>query len=271
MNPLQRLAGILFALLGVVGFIACVSGIFITWSTSRSLHEDAPYALDRMESIGRHVRDHGESAVVVVQTTRDRLSSILVTVEELSQNPANRTESNVIDRLDAEVVDRLERAQDFVRSLQAGLESAGRAMSMLESLPLVGLQSRRTPATGESSTTALSSNLSDISHDLDQLLEGLSTLESRRSLDPAEAQRIKTALREVDTQLERVQSDLSLFSDDAGALVDRLSAVSAHISRRITQVAVACTLFFVCFACTQVHLLIAACRMLRRTPRAGVA
>jgi hypothetical protein len=266
MKPLQRLAAMLLALVGGVGFVMCVAAIVFTWSTARSLKHEVPHAIEQLETVGIHVRTHGDAAVQVVGTTRARLASILVTIEELSERPEDRPEANVFDRLDAEVVDRLERAKDFVRSLQDGLDSAGRAMMMLESVPLIGLQSRRSPPAGESNTTKLSSNLSDISKNLDQLLEALSTLEARRSLEPADIQRLQSALREVDTQLERVQSDLSLFSSDAGALVDRLDAVKVRSGKTIQQVAIAGTLFLICFGCTQLHLLIAACRMLRHPP-----
>jgi hypothetical protein len=270
MKPMKRLVGFLLALVGGAGFVLCAVGIYFTWSTARSLRGEVPQAMERLESVGRHVQTHGEAAVHVVETTRARLGSILVTVEELSQNPEDRTDSVVFDRLDAEVVDRLERAKDFVRSLQDGLDSAGRALMMLESIPLVGLQSRR-PAAGESSTSKLSTNLTDISHDLDQLLEGLSTLEARRSLEPAESQRLQTTLTELDGELARVAADLSQFSADAGAFSDEFAAVRSRAAKVIEQTAIACTVFLVCFGCSQLHLLIGACRMMSGTPARGAA
>src|SRR5262245_42279354 len=87
MKSWPRLAGRLPALVGALGCVMSGIGVSQTWSTARSLRHEVPQGIGQLEEVGRHLQTHGESAVEVVQTTRSRLSSILVTVEELSQNP----------------------------------------------------------------------------------------------------------------------------------------------------------------------------------------
>ncbi len=261
MTLTRYFAGTVVALVGAIGLALSGYAISKTWSTARALNQEIPQAVERLETVGELVHRRGEIAVEVVDATRSRLSSILEMVDDLSRDQGERQVASVLDRLDAEVFERLEHAEEFIRSLQTSLESAGRAVLLLDSIPFLSSQTSLSAEIDENNLKSLASSLTEISNGLSQMTRILSSIRTNRSVDPADVEELRTALEEVDAELRRVQSDLTEFSTETTALVDRLSSVKLRSKDWIQRSASVCTLFFICFGFSQLHLLLQARRL----------
>ena len=259
---LQRTVSLLMALVGVFGVAFSGYAVRQIWSTADRMGREIPAAIGQLESVGRSVHRQGEKAVDVLQTTRGRLSTIQDTVEGLPRSREDRQVTTVLNRLDAEVVEHIERAEEFVRSMRSSLEGASRAVLLLESIPFLGPRVSSPSAASEENLTSLAGSLSEVSGGLGQLTRILAEIRTSRRVDPSNLAQLTSILEEVDEQLGRIQADIEVLSTETNAVVLSLAGARRRSERWIQRTAALCTLFFVCFGCSQLHLLV----LLRRPP-----
>lgn len=264
MKLFKRIAAGVIVIVGTAGVAFTVYAIANTWSTADRMAREVPEAFAELERAVASVHRRGEMAISLLQTTRDQLGSIVVMVDELSHNREDRPFTSVLDRLDTEILERLERAEEFVRSMQSTLESAGGALLLLESMPFLGARVSPSQATSQGDVKSLASNLTEVSKGLEQATRILSEIRTSGTVDPARVAQIQVVLNQVDAYLNRIQSDIEDLSGQANVLAIRLADIVNNSGRWIGKAAALCTLFFVCFGFSQLHLLIHAC------PRLGV-
>ena len=267
---MKRSAGALIILVGAIGAVFSGYAIREIWLTAEQLRAVIPKAIGELETAGQSIHHQGEAAGNVLQTTRNRLNSILETVEALSENRTDRQVVTVLNRLDAEVVERLERAEEFVRSMQSSVESAGRAALLLESVPFLRPRVSSTTVGEESHLTTLASSLTQISEGLGQMKRILTEIRTSRNVDPANLVQFTDILQGVDEQLLRIQRDIDSFSTEINTLLVRLAEARSHSGYLIKRMAIFGSVFFVCFGISQLHLLVHGWRYLSSgTPATG--
>ena len=238
--------------LGGLGVGLSIVGISETRSVAGRLGRDMPIAIGRAETVVAASLQRAQWAVVFVQTTRDRLAEVQEMVDEFSRGKGRLT--NLLDRLDVDVVERLTRAEEFVRSLQSGLQSASSMVLLLESLPFLTPRTARPMPTEGGSAQSLASDMAVINQTLQLIAEALADIRSQGAADPEQVDLLQKALSGVDEQIHEVQLSLEGLSGEFASLEQTFSRARQASAARIYRVALFAQVFFLCFAASQMSL-----------------
>lgn len=238
--------------IGALGAALSVVGITETRSVASRLGQDLPIAIGRAEAVVDASLQRAKWAVLFIQTTRDRLAEIQEMVDEFSQGTGRLT--TLLDRLDVDVIERLTRAEEFVRSLQSGLQSATSMVLLLESVPFLTPRGAPPVSTDSGNAQSLASDMAVINRTLQLIAEALADIRSEGAADPKQVALLQTALGGVDQQIQDVQLSLEDLSGEFASMEQTLSRARRTSARRIRRIAMFAQVFFVCFAASQIGL-----------------
>lgn len=255
--------------IGVLGTALSVVGIAETRSVAGRLERDLPIAIGRADTVVAASLQRAIWAVEFIQTTRHRLAEIQEMVDEFSYGEGRLT--NLLDRLDVDVIERLTRAEEFVRSLQSGLQSASSMVVLLESLPFLAPRGAPPVPSGNSNTQSLASDMAVIDRTLQLIAEALADIRSEGAADPKQIALLQKALAGVDEQVQDVQRSLEEVSGEFASLEQTLSRAKRTSVQRIRRVALFAHTFFLCFAASQMRLAWRGIRAIGRGRRDGSA
>ena len=256
--------GILMLLIGLLGVAFSSYSIIKIRSTAERMRSDFPVAVGHVERLVSSVHRRGETAVGVVQATRERFDSFRIVVEDLARETQDRRLTSVLNTLDVEILANIESVEEFVRSMHVSLSNAGSALLLLESIPFVGGRLSSPPAAGAGDLKNLAQGLADASAALEQLSTILQEIRMRQSVDDRQVARLQGAMDQVELQLTAIQQELTTFSDEIEHLAGQLTYVRRHSDRWIDRFTGFGIVFFVCFGFSQLHLIFAGCRLISR-------
>ena len=253
--------GILMLLIGLLGVAFSSYSIIKIHSTAERMRAEFPSAVGQVERLVSSIHRRGETAVGIVQATRERFDSFRVVVEDLARETRDRRLASVLNTLDVEILANIESVEDFVRSMQVSLSNAGSALLVLESIPFVGGRLSPPPAAGAGDLKSVAEGLADASAALEQLSTILQEIRMRQSVDAGQIARLQVAMDQVDLQLVAIQQELTTFAVEVEHLASQLTHVRRNSDQWISRFTGLGIVFFVCFGFSQLHLVFAGCRL----------
>ena len=272
LSAVRRVGGTTMAAVGVVGVALSVYLVGQIGWTAYRIANQTPAVVRQLERVVDSLQQRSLEASDVVQATRDRLQSVRDTVAGLPTEGRNAPSPAVLATVNVEIVASLERAEDFVRSMQTNLESARGALLLLESIPFLGASfSKPVDGTGQSNLKTLASGLAEISTALSQGAGLLAEIRLGRGIEPAQIARLQEALEQVDVQLLQIHAEIDRFSEAISDIDHRLDKAEAQIQQRVRLAAGMSIALLVCFGFGQLNLILQGLRLLRRGPSAAAA
>ena len=255
---MKRTAGLIAAAVGISGTVLSIVLVVQLWSLARRLDREAPRFLQRLEQAAGSIRHQADATGTLLQTARQRVRMIADTVEELSAAAAEEvpTTTTVLETLDETFVLRLQAAEEFVVSMQSSVQNLGSSLLLFNSLPFLGPRVAPVEGAGQSRLESLAEGLSETTELLTQVRATIARARSGQPITPRQIAQVRTAIERIDRTLGDVQTDAAELAQIFGDAGENFAALRLATPRRLRRAALVATVFLVCFACSQISLLL---------------
>lgn len=254
MALLKTLAALVAVAAGGLGVGLSAIAIHETRFAVDRLDRELPPAVERTEAVVTSSVDRASTAIAFLERTRERLNGVTSTLDRFSRDDSGGA-LPLLEELDPEIVVRLERAEEAVRSLQSGLQSASSMMMVLDSLPFVSQRGRAAQTPKNDRAQHLAADVATFNDSLDLIARGLRQIRMEGRADPRQIARLQAALNGADDELREVQSGIEELRANLEEIGSELSLARRSAPERIRDLAEYVILFFVCFAVSQFWLL----------------
>ena len=254
----KAVAAIIAVAAGGLGVTLSVIVIQETRFTAGQLERDLPSAIQRTEEVIASSVVRADSAVEFLQRTRDRLGGVTDTFDRISREDV-KGGLILLEEFDSEIVERFRRAEEVVRSLQSGLQSAGSLMMLLDSLPFVASRTGQSPGADGNSAKSLAADMEKFNESLEAIARGLEQIRTEGRADRKQITRLQTALVGADGELGEVQSGMQNLRSNLQAIGDELSRVEESAPSQIQNTATYIVLFLSVSRSLSSGFLVAAC------------
>jgi len=268
---MKRILGSIAAGIGITGTVLSVVIIWHVWRLADQWSREIPHALRHLESMMASIQEQGEASETLFANARERLETIDTTVAELSkqaeQGPSTGT---ILRNLDREIEQRLLLAEEFLVSMQAGLQNISNALLFLDSMPLISRRLSTPSQRGgpERQLADVAKTLNETALMLDEATEIVMRLRSGQALPPGQVEQLRTVLQRVDDGLAEIQTEVRLFSESLERTQEQVNRFEQILGARLQTAAAGSTVLLVCFAATQIHLAVQGLALLKPSHRA---
>lgn len=267
---LKMLTGAFAVLIGALGTIFGVGAVVGSWTLADRLSREVPASIADLEQVVDLVRQQGDASLTLIDTVRDRVRFVGETVEDLSGiTERDPNAPTLLEALDPDIEQRLEAAETFILALQDSLRSLNRALVLLDSVPFFP---RRSPSERSADAPPLRSvadSLNEATALLDEASRTLNRIRLGQALSPRQRTQFQELLDEVDFTLGDVRNQIDTFFASLNQASERLAVIRSASSVWIDRAAGVATVFFVCFAASQLSLMLHGGALVNRAVRFG--
>lgn len=245
---------------GAVGVALSVFLVFQLRQTATRLEREIPQNLEHVEQITRSVRYQGEAATKMLETTRERVTFLGASIEQLSKKLSNRdTASSVLLVIDEDIDNQLDNAKQFVLSMQISMRNLGSTLLLFDSMSIFGMKGFGSSDRGasdapESPVRNVAAGLTHTADLLDQVTHAITKLQSGQSINPIQLNQIHTTLQSVDLELERIKFEIHQFSAVVGETESKFAKLRRSSPAGIRYLSNILSLFLFCFGFAQLML-----------------
>lgn len=254
MTLLKSLAALVAVGTGGLGVALSAIAIYQTRFAVDRLDRELPPAVERTESVVTSSVERAGSAIEFLERTRERLNGITGTLDRFVRDDSSGA-LPLLEELDPEIVARLQRAEEAVRSLQSGLQSASSMMMVLDSLPFVSQRGRAVRTSKDDRAQHLAADVATFNDSLELIARGLRQIRTEGRADSRQIARLETALNGADNELGEVQSGVQELRANLEDIGTELRLARESAPEQIRNLAEYVVLFLVCFAVSQFWLL----------------
>ena len=255
---MKRTAGLIAAAVGIAGIVLSIVLIVQLWSFAQRLDREAPRLLQRLEQAAASIRDQADATGTLLQTARRRVRMIADTVEELAAGAAEEapTTTRVLETLDETFVLRLQAAEEFVVSMQSSVQNLSSSLLLFNSLPFLGPRVAPVEGAGRNRLESLTDGLNETAELLTQVRATIARARSGQPIDARQIAQVRTAIGSIDGKLGEIQTDAAELAAIFGEAGENLAELRQGTPQRLRRAALVTTVLLVCFACSQVSLLV---------------
>jgi hypothetical protein len=245
---------------GVVGLALCFFLVFEIRRTASQLEREVPENLEHIEQVAQSVRQQGEAATKVLESTRERVGFLGESIEQLSKKLSDRNAaSSLFVVIDQDIDMQLNNARQFVLSMQNSMRNLGSTLLVFDSMSIFGGERFQRPGTAgagreENPVRSVAVGLTQTADLLDQVTRAITKLQSGESISPIQLGQIQYTLKRVDLELNRIKSEVSQFSGEVAETEAKFTKMKQNAPSGIRYVSNIVSLFLFCFGFAQLML-----------------
>lgn len=254
---IKQATAVIAIAIGALGTVLSVQVCRYSWSTAESVNRATEETCSQLEAVVGSVHEQSVAAVSIVSVASDRVQSVRASVGSLAgeDEQNGQVPSSYLKELDEEVLRRLAAAEEFVVTMQETLRNTGSALMVLDSLPLFSRKLMPQVESRETQLQTLAASLTELSDLLEQATRVLTEIRTDSSVDPKQLAQIEKAFARVEQKLTELEGEATEFSERLGEFQSRISDLRISIPQRVERFTMLATIFFVCFACSQLGLM----------------
>ena len=260
MKPLiQIIGGALAVLVGAAGIILCVVIFIQIRPAADTLSREIPQNLGHAVQIAQSVRQQGEATTQFLETTRERLGQLGITIEHLSEKLGDRNATAPVRRtLDEDIDLQLSNAKQFVLSMQNSMRNLGSTLLLFDSMSIFGNQrlsnSGDEKQQNESPIRTVAVGLKETADLFDQVTHAIDKLQSGQSVRPGQLQDVHATLERVDRELVKINVEVKGFSDEVAVTEYKFTKLQEEAPVMVKYVSNLIAMFLLCFGSSQLML-----------------
>lgn len=256
MIQLKRWFGALSIGVGLAGVVLSVFCAVMLWRFESVVSKRAIEFADLALTVKQNADEYIVQAESVLGNVQQKVGALKQYADTVSEDAAqNRKGAPIIQRLDAELIRELREARSILTSIQSGSNSLNEALKQFESLASPMRMFKKPDKTdGESDLAALSRSLTEVSELIQQVINFVTRMEQQGITDE-QAQKMKQAVTQLGEVLDRGRLRLTSLQESLQNASTKVLEKREQVPRWANRTAIVCTVFFVCFGFTQIHLI----------------
>ncbi|MBM4071198.1 MAG: hypothetical protein FJ271_20020 [Planctomycetes bacterium] len=270
MKPLRFLVGLLLLLAGMAGLISSVIAIFGVQDAASTLSTQTTDILSSTGDAVQFLKRGTTKIQTLLAETQERTQALDATLAgvaaKIKNNPSGKT---LLDALDQSIARQLARAQSTVAALQATLEGFHGTLVLFHSLPGANKGDAAIGTKGDKQAAEdadLPKVLLEASDILDQLAQFLNEVLTNREVSRTSLARLIELVEQIQVRLADAATRVRDFQQRLGVTEARIAASQTALPVWIDKGSVFAVVLLVCFAFTQLGLMLQARRLLTGKP-----
>ena len=248
--------GVLSMGVGLTGVVLSIFCVVMLWRFEALISQRASEFGELTISVRENADEYVGQAERVLGQMQKKVGVLRQCAETVSKDTAqNREVAPIIERLDAELIRELREARSILTSIQSGSDGLNEAIQQFELIVSpMRMLGKSGEIDGDSDLRALSRSLTEVSQLIQQVINFVTRMEQQGITDK-QAQQMKQAVIRLGEVLEQGRLRLTSFQESLHKASSNLEEKREQIPRWTHMTAIVCTVFFVCFGFTQIHLI----------------
>lgn len=260
MRAVKVLIGIVLLLAGLAGIGYSLLIMTAAGAGANALKKQSKEILSSAQEGVEFLQTGTKEVNFLLTDTKTRVEELDTTLAGLEQSTKNKP---LLDSLDENIAYKLQRAQASVASLQTTVEGLNNTLTLFHSLPGITPEDEKSKK-NTTNARELSKVLMEASEVLRQIHTFLDEILTKPEVSKQSLKKVRELVAEIDGKITEAKSQVDEFDQRLTVTNNRVVETQKKIKNGIDSGYVMLLIFFICFAFSQVSLLLHALQMFRK-------
>jgi chromosome segregation ATPase len=265
MKLVRCLTGIVFMLVGVAGLVFSSLTIWGVQQVSTAASRQTEDILDSTKEGVGFLRRTTTKVHHLLGETKSRTKALDVTLADIADKVKNNKDKKTLHALHERIGAQLQRAQTTIATLQSNLEGIRNALGLFNSLSKISKSRSSADRKDEDEIQVLSHSLTETSETLDQISHFLDDVLTDREITQTSLNQVTVWVQQVESKLADAENRVDVFRQRLIVTEERVAASQQSIPSWIERGGQLVIVLLICFAFTQIGLMLQGWRMLRKS------